>query len=340
MSRRGGLVKGKRKTKPTDKKSDPADRQTVRNKSCCPLQIKEWKELKEHEIDHMWTIIKEKFVFEEVEGRKEAIFGHMNALYRDYRYKMKKNILIRNQLTNRLKNKPKLERSNKNKTNRSKRSMPPYTGTKSYARLRRQMVLKKAENGEGKNTTIPLEGTSSSLENEEKTVVQEEMAEKCRCNADAKNRRNEEFGRWSTPRLRKFRYYLSLRTVLEMLNDRGYDIPSSQLSRSLAEFRSIFETNLLERLRFDFPLRSKPSKKITDLLVNITKHILQPKHEILTAAEKHILLKKYMLEDEQLPRMLENDAIARYYGLEKGQLVKLTYSDGFADSLETYRCIQ
>ncbi|KAJ0101338.1 hypothetical protein Patl1_05401 [Pistacia atlantica] len=203
-----------------------------------------------------------------------------------------------------------------------------------------------------------------------------------------------------TRALESYRYYLSLRTVLEMLNDRGYDIPSSQLSRSLAEFRSIFgDKPDIERLRFDFPLRSKPSKKmlvlflgtdevktqtvrhifgqilnreniqglmlilqskmtpiaknevkkcpfkveifqITDLLVNITKHILQPKHEILTAAEKHILLKKYMLEDEQLPRMLENDAIARYYGLEKGQLVKLTYSDGFADSLETYRCIQ
>lgn len=36
--------------------------QTVRNKSCCPLQLKEWKELKEHEIDHMWIIIKVRWI--------------------------------------------------------------------------------------------------------------------------------------------------------------------------------------------------------------------------------------------------------------------------------------
>ncbi|XP_043814190.1 uncharacterized protein LOC122724034 isoform X3 [Manihot esculenta] len=34
------------------------------------------------------------------------------------------------------------ERSNKNKTNRCKRSMPPYTGTKSFARLRDHMKKK------------------------------------------------------------------------------------------------------------------------------------------------------------------------------------------------------
>lgn len=72
-----------------------------------------------------------------------------------------------------------------------------------------------------------------------------------------------------TGALESYRYYLSLRTVLEMLNDRGYDIPPSELSRSLAEFRSIFgDKPDIERLRFGFPLRSKPSKKVTFLLAN------------------------------------------------------------------------
>ena len=41
----------------------------------------------------------------------------------------------------------------------------------------------------------------------------------------------------------------------------------------------------------------------------------------------------------QFPRMLENDAIARYYALEKGQVVKVSYSGTFTDSLVTYRCV-
>lgn len=41
----------------------------------------------------------------------------------------------------------------------------------------------------------------------------------------------------------------------------------------------------------------------------------------------------------QLPRMLETDPVARYYGLEKGQVVKVTYSGEFIDSLLTYRAV-
>lgn len=38
--------------------------------------------------------------------------------------------------------------------------------------------------------------------------------------------------------------------------------------------------------------------------------------------------------------MLETDAFARYQGLEKGQVVKVTYSGGDADSFETYRYVK
>nr|AFK37140.1 unknown [Lotus japonicus] len=55
--------------------------------------------------------------------------------------------------------------------------------------------------------------------------------------------------------------------------------------------------------------------QITDLLVNITKHVLKPKHQVLTDRQKKNLLKKFNIEEKQLPRMLQSDAIARYYGL-------------------------
>lgn len=79
--------------------------------------------------------------------------------------------------------------------------------------------------------------------------------------------------------------------------------------------------------------------QITELLVNITKHVLKPKHEVLTAEEKAKLLKQYNVVDSQLPRMLETDAVARYYGLGKGNVVKFTYDSELTVDHVTYRCI-
>ncbi|KAF5962015.1 hypothetical protein HYC85_003224 [Camellia sinensis] len=78
--------------------------------------------------------------------------------------------------------------------------------------------------------------------------------------------------------------------------------------------------------------------QITDLLVNITKHVLKPTHRVLNDKEKQNLLKKFSLEEKQIPRMLQKDAIARYYGREKGQVVKVSYSDEITESHVTYRC--
>lgn len=41
----------------------------------------------------------------------------------------------------------------------------------------------------------------------------------------------------------------------------------------------------------------------------------------------------------QLPKMLEDDAIARYYGLEKGQVVKVSYAEDITGTLVAYRCV-
>lgn len=79
--------------------------------------------------------------------------------------------------------------------------------------------------------------------------------------------------------------------------------------------------------------------QITELLINITKHILKPRHDILTEEEKQKLLKNYNVADSQLPRMLETDAVARYYGLEHGQVVKITYDGELTGSHVTYRCV-
>ncbi|XP_007028544.2 PREDICTED: DNA-directed RNA polymerase V subunit 5A [Theobroma cacao] len=195
------------------------------------------------------------------------------------------------------------------------------------------------------------------------------------------------------------RYYLSRRTVLEMLRDRGYAVPISEINLSLQEFRAIYgQSPDFDRLRLSVTHKTDPSKRIlvvfygpgmvkvsgirliaglitnkesltglilvlqnhitnqalkaldlfsfkveifqiTDLLVNITKHVLKPKHQVLTEQEKQKLLQKYSIEEKQLPRLLKKDAIARYYGYERGQVVKVMYDGEITQSHVTYRCV-
>ncbi|XP_050227854.1 DNA-directed RNA polymerase V subunit 5A [Mercurialis annua] len=195
------------------------------------------------------------------------------------------------------------------------------------------------------------------------------------------------------------RYYLSRRSALEMLKDRGYSVPASEIDLSLPEFKALHGLNPdIDRLQFSATHASDPNKRmlimfsgpgvikvgtvrliagqiankdtltglvlilenqitnqalkamdlfkfkvemfqITDLLINITKHVLKPKHQVLTDEEKKKILKDYCIEEKQLPRILRRDAIARYYGLEKGQVVKVTYSGDITESHVTYRCV-
>ncbi|XP_006591631.1 DNA-directed RNA polymerases I, II, and III subunit RPABC1-like [Glycine max] len=75
--------------------------------------------------------------------------------------------------------------------------------------------------------------------------------------------------------------------------------------------------------------------------INIRKHVLQqPKNEILTDDEGESPLTKFNLEEMQLPRMSKTNDIARYYWLEKGQVIKITRSRPGVDSqYESYRCV-
>ncbi|KAG9140959.1 hypothetical protein Leryth_010470 [Lithospermum erythrorhizon] len=193
------------------------------------------------------------------------------------------------------------------------------------------------------------------------------------------------------------KYYLSRKTILEMLKDRGYAVPSSDVQMSLKDFRDkygpkpdlilqnsashkitsdrilviflgqhmvkvnsvrviaaqIMNKETLNRLILivENKMTSQAQKallafsfkvetfNILDLLVNITKHALKPKHRVLTDKEKQALLKKFDVEEKQLPRMLQSDAISRYYGLEKGQVLEVTYNGEVTGLHVTYRCV-
>ncbi|XP_021668255.2 DNA-directed RNA polymerase V subunit 5A isoform X2 [Hevea brasiliensis] len=157
------------------------------------------------------------------------------------------------------------------------------------------------------------------------------------------------------------RYYLSRRTVFEMLTDRGYSVPSSEIDQSLQEFRAIHGQNPdINRLKFSAAYKSDPSKRmlvifcgtgvvkvssvrvIAAQIVNrgsLTGLILILQNHITNQALKAVDLFTFKVEMFQLPRLLKKDAIVKYYGLEKGQVVKVTHTGDITESHVTSRCV-
>jgi DNA-directed RNA polymerase I, II, and III subunit RPABC1 len=78
----------------------------------------------------------------------------------------------------------------------------------------------------------------------------------------------------------------------------------------------------------------------SELMLNITKHILVPKHVVLSTTEVEELMAKYNLKKmTQLPKIHRTDPITKYFGLLPGSIVKVMRMNQVGSIYLTYRIV-
>ena len=80
---------------------------------------------------------------------------------------------------------------------------------------------------------------------------------------------------------------------------------------------------------------------IETIMRDITKHILVPQHNIISEEEKEDLLTRYNITSyTQLPIILKNDPVAKFYGAKRGDVFKVTRASETAGEYISYRYVQ
>ena len=64
---------------------------------------------------------------------------------------------------------------------------------------------------------------------------------------------------------------------------------------------------------------------LTDFLYDITEHVLCPKYRILSDEETNIILKKFNIDESNLPEICVNDPLGSIYGVKVGNIIEITY---------------
>ena len=71
----------------------------------------------------------------------------------------------------------------------------------------------------------------------------------------------------------------------------------------------------------------------------ILSHVLVPRHEVMSKEETEVVLAKYGIITDQLPRITEEDPVAKNIGAKKGDVLKITRRSHTAGEALYYRVV-
>lgn len=75
------------------------------------------------------------------------------------------------------------------------------------------------------------------------------------------------------------------------------------------------------------------------LLVDIISHVLQPQYELLTQQEATDVMNEYGFESKHMKTMSPKDPVAQYFGLKKGDIIKIIRPSPTSGTAVDYRRI-
>lgn len=74
-----------------------------------------------------------------------------------------------------------------------------------------------------------------------------------------------------------------------------------------------------------------------ELCVNITKHALVPKHELITEEEKATL--HFLKNPNDLPKLYSNDKVSLYYNYKAGDIIRITRTIAYSEPCVYFRLV-
>jgi DNA-directed RNA polymerase subunit H (RpoH/RPB5) len=112
----------------------------------------------------------------------------------------------------------------------------------------------------------------------------------------------------------------------------------------LSEKLTSFNHKGIAELESNANTKSTPLKiqmfELKEVMFNITKHVLVPKHEVVDdEVAIDAIVKQYNVRSKHyFPILLKTDPIARYYGIKSGSLVRVTRVSPSSGEYVVYRC--
>ena len=134
--------------------------------------------------------------------------------------------------------------------------------------------------------------------------------------------------------------------IIKILN---YKISSVNKSSEIAEFITKYNNDY--KFIIVEAINSKSEKillsyqtdfeifKFTELMICIVEHILVPKHMILSQDESNQVLQEYCARKRDMPFIMSNDPVARFYNMKPGEICKIIRPSILTCDVPFYRIV-